>query len=418
MSLNNVTRGKQERPLKVCLYGIEGCGKTTWASQAPSPIFLCSEDGTSQIDVARFPSPQTWKDVLEAVRVLTQEVHTFKTLVIDTLDWLEPLCWEAVCQTHGKRSIEDFGYGKGYLFALDQWRLLLGKLDLLVRSRKMNVVLIAHAAIKRVDDPQTGPFDRYRMKLHEKSADLLREWVDAILFARHEVTTYTDKNKVRGRSNGHRVIHTQWTAAYDAKNRFSLPETLPLAWDEFEAAVRAHQPASADALKAELADLIPRLADPGAAEKALKDWAGDNPARLAQLLDKVRGKVAIEAEAAERQIADAEEPRDDDGPALKEGPVSLARALSDRIDACQTQAEYEAIGATINRARKAGDLSDEEIGFLVDAMASLASARGFVKRAKPGATKPAEVVPSTPATPGPGDNPDASPVPLAAEVTP
>jgi hypothetical protein len=306
MSLNNVTRGRQDKPLRVILYGVEGCGKSTFASQAPSPIYLCSEDGTSRLDVARFPPPRAWSDVMEAVRVLTHEEHTFKTLVIDTLDWLEPLCWEAVCQAHNKRNIEELGYGKGYLFALDQWRALLGKLDMMIRARKMHVVLIAHAAIRRVDDPQTGPFDRYRMKLHEKSADLLREWVDAILFARHEVTTYTDKNKVRGRSTGHRVMYTQWTAAYDAKNRFDLPPSLPLAWDELEAAVRAHQPASAEALRAELAELIPRLADPGKAEKALKEWAGDNPARLAQLLDKVRGKVALEQEAAEQQMAEAD----------------------------------------------------------------------------------------------------------------
>jgi hypothetical protein len=309
MTLANVVRGKQERPIRIIVYGVEGVGKSTFAAQAPSPIFLCSEDGTSQLDVARFPTPRSWNDVLEAVRVLTQEEHSFKTLVIDTLDWLEPICWQYVCQINSKNNIEEFGYGKGYIAAVEQWRALLSRLDAMCRSRKMHVVMVAHGTVRRVDDPQTGPFDRYRLKLHEKSADILREWVDAILFARHEVVTVERKGKIRGMSSGARVLHTQWTAAYDAKNRFDLPDTLPLAWDEFETAVRNHVPADAGKLQTELQELIPKLNDKEKAEKALKEWAGDNPARLAQLLDKVRGKLALQEsiESGDTQISDENE---------------------------------------------------------------------------------------------------------------
>lgn len=296
MSLANVTRGKQDKPLRAILYGVEGVGKSTFASEAPSPIFLCSEDGTSQLDVARFPSPRTWTEVLEAIRVLTHEEHDFKTLVVDTLDWLEPLCWQHVCQLGGKQSIEEFGYGKGYVIAVEQWRQLLGRIDMLARTRRMHVVLLAHATIRRVDDPQTGPFDRYRLKLHDKSADVLREWVDAVLFARHEVVTFERNGKTRGRSSGARVLHTTWTAAYDAKNRFDLPETLPLAWDELEAAVQAHRPADPAKLKVEIQELLAQLPEEEQAKgtKALREWAGDNSARLAQLLNKVRSKAALQ----------------------------------------------------------------------------------------------------------------------------
>jgi hypothetical protein len=294
MSLGNVTRGKQEQPIKALLYGVEGVGKSTFGASAPAPIFLCSEDGTAQLDVARFPTPRHWSDALEAVRVLSHESHDFKTLVIDTLDWLEPLVWQAVCQAGGKANIEEFGYGKGYVLALDQWRTLLGRLELLRTTRKMHVVMLAHASIRKVSDPQAGDFDRYRMKLHDKSADLLREWVNEVLFTRHEVMTVERKGKMRGVSSGARVIHTQWTAAYDAKNRHDLPETMPLDWQEFEDAIRAHVPADPAKLRAELLELIPRLADPAKAMTALETWAGDSAPRLAQLLDKVRGKVALD----------------------------------------------------------------------------------------------------------------------------
>ena len=297
MTLANVSRGKQERPLRVIIYGVEGVGKTTFGAEAPRPIFLCAEDGTSHLDVARFPSPRSWTETIEAVRVLLRDEHDFKTLVIDSLDWLEPLCWTHVCQTGGKASIEDFGYGKGYVLAVERWRELLTNLDLLVRNRRMNVVMVAHSAVKRVDDPQAGAFDRYRMKLHEKTSDVLREWVDAVLFARHEVRVIERNGKPRGQSSGARLLHTTWTAAYDAKNRFDLPETLPLSWEDFEAACKVHTPADPAKLRAEIEGLLPQLDEEtrGKATDYLGKHGAD-PAKLAQLADRVRSKVVLQSE--------------------------------------------------------------------------------------------------------------------------
>lgn len=298
MTLAHITRGKQERPLRVIVHGVEGVGKTSFGAAAPSPIFLCSEDGTAHLDVARFPIPHTWADVLEAVRVLTHEDHSFKTLVVDTLDWLEPLCWQHVCHLHGKLSIEDFGFGKGYINALEQWRVLLGRLDILVRNRRMHVVMVAHSVVKRVDDPQTGAFDRYQMKLHDKSSAVLREWVDAVLFARHEVRVVERNGKSRGMSSGNRLLHTTWTAAYDAKNRFDLPETLPLSWEDFEAACKAHVPADPARLMAEIEELLPQLKSEDLREKAAsyaRENAG-NAAVLARALDKLRSRVALQGD--------------------------------------------------------------------------------------------------------------------------
>jgi AAA domain/LAGLIDADG-like domain len=272
---------------------------STWAAGAPNPIFICSEEGTAHLDVARFPTPRTWPDVIEAVRVLTEEEHDFKTLVIDTLDWLEPMCWAHVCSLGGKKNIEDFGFGKGFVAALDYWRALYARLDALVKAKSMHTILIAHSAIKRVDDPHTGPFDRYRIKLHDRASDLAREWVDAVLFARHEVFTVEKNGKMRGKSNGARVMHTRWSAAFDAKNRFDLPETLPLDWEEFETAARAGEPRAPDALRREIDELLPRLASGvrAKADEALAR-AGRDPQRLARVLDRVRANVGLAEEGA------------------------------------------------------------------------------------------------------------------------
>jgi len=56
MSLGAVVKGKQSKAWRILLYGTEGVGKSTFASQCPSPIFLGAEDGTAHLDVDGFPS--------------------------------------------------------------------------------------------------------------------------------------------------------------------------------------------------------------------------------------------------------------------------------------------------------------------------------------------------------------------------
>lgn len=304
MCLQNVVKGRLLKSIRVLVYGPEGVGKSTFGAEAPNPIFLCSEDGTAQLDVARFPAPQSWGDALEAIGVLIRDQHDYKTVVIDTLDWLEPLCWQFVCQSHGKRSIEDLGYGKGYIYALDEWRKLIGLLGDLEFKRKMNVVLLAHSQVKRQEDPDSQPFDRFRLKLHEKTADLFREWTDTVLFARHEVRVNSSgkTGKAKGQATGARFLHTEWRAAYDAKNRNSLPSQLPLDWTQFEEAMLTGEPDIAERLRKEISAILPDLspARQEAGKKAL-DTVGDSPRLLARLLDKMRAEIAIATAASEGQ---------------------------------------------------------------------------------------------------------------------
>lgn len=246
MSLDAVIRGRLSKPQRIVLYGVEGIGKSTFAADAPSPIFLCSESGTEHLDVARFPAPRTWGEALEAVDSLQSE-HSFRTIAIDTLDWLEPLCWAHTCAT--KKSgdkrvehIEDYGYAKGYIHALDVWRSLLGKLDILRDRRGMNVILIAHSQVSTFKSPDTEDFSRYELKLHHKASSLIKEWADAVLFAMHETLTHKQNDRTKGISTGERLIYTRRTAAYDAKNRAGLPDSLPLSWEAFATALAGETP--------------------------------------------------------------------------------------------------------------------------------------------------------------------------------
>lgn len=297
MSLGSLVKGRLlDRPYRITLYAGEGLGKTTFASKAPSPIFIATEDGTGHLDVVRFPKPERWQDILDAVRVLTDEKHDHKTLVIDTLDHAEPLLWKHICERTGKDSIEEVGggYGKGFQAALDGWRDLLKAIEQLQAKTGMHVVMIAHSQIKTFKSPDQADFDRYTMKLNEKAAGLIKEWSEAVFFANHETVTHEDKRtkRVRGIDTGARLIHTQRRAAWDAKTRYPLPETLPLDWDEFDAAVKAQRPADPAVLTEEIQRKAKELG--GKLEeqtlKAIERAKGD-AVKLTQLNDWANAKL-------------------------------------------------------------------------------------------------------------------------------
>lgn len=299
MKLGAVSHGRLKRPLRVLLYGVEGVGKSTFAASAPSPVFLAAEEGTAQLDVARFPEPLSWTEAFEALSELTEGEHSFQTLVIDTLDWLEPLCWQAVCERLRLRSIEDAGYGRGYVAALEEWRTLLVRLDALRLKRGMHIVLLAHSAIRTFKNPEDADYDRYELKVHQKAAALLKEWSDAVLFARYETFTHADEKtkRTRGVSTGARVLHTQHAAAWDAKNRFDLPPALPLEWQAFAEAVAAHRPAAPERLRERIAALLERADEPLRQKvSAAVQAAGDNAALLAKYADTLEARINLNQE--------------------------------------------------------------------------------------------------------------------------
>ena len=294
MALANVKSGRLEMPLRVLAYGVEGVGKSTFASGAPRPIYLGADAGTATLDVARLPEPATWEEALDGVRLLEKEKHDYETLVIDPVNWLEPLCWEAV--TGGTKSIEDFGggYGRGYAAALDRWRLMVSALERVWSIRKMHVIMLAHCHVKSFNDP-TGPaYDRFELAMHAKSAGLLKQWCDYVLFMRHESMGKIDPQtkKAKGISTGARVAHTQWSAAYDAKTRVRLPEELPLSWDAFFEAVRG-QSAKADELKKAIGVLLEQLGDADVMKRAtaMVSAAKDDADRLAEIENGLRMKI-------------------------------------------------------------------------------------------------------------------------------
>lgn len=236
------------QPQKILVYSVQGLGKTTFGATFESPIIARTEDGAGALDVATFPDLVTTFADMEAVINALHDEHDFKTLVLDSLDWLEPIVWakqmaEMPFTEKGKevKSIEDYGFGKGYNMALDWWRYLMGGFDSLRFNRGMTIVLVAHSEVKRYDSPETDPFDRYGIKLHKGAFALWQEWADMVLFCNYKTRVHSadvgfNKEVKRGEGSGERVIYTEERPAYLAKNRWGLPPEIYIGQDKTWAA--------------------------------------------------------------------------------------------------------------------------------------------------------------------------------------
>lgn len=232
---DKIRSGKTKRPFKIGAYGVSGIGKTTLAANA-NAIIQPTEEGYQSIDCHRFDKATSFKDVIENIDFLIKEKGAgFSTYALDTLDWLEKLIFKNVCEMKKVNSIDDIGYGKGPKLAMSLWMYFLNSCDKL-RDAGVGILFLAHEKIKRFDSPLTDPYDRYQMKLHDLANELIKEYVDALLFANYTVYTTTNdvgfgSGKARGLSSGERMFYTIEQPGFHAKNRFNMPKEIPFTWE-------------------------------------------------------------------------------------------------------------------------------------------------------------------------------------------
>lgn len=226
-----ITKGKIQTAKKVIIYGPEGIGKSTLAAQFPNPVFIDTEGSTKELDVARYPVPTYWSMIIEEAEDLLEE-RNFSTLVIDTADWAEKLCIAETCSRLNIKGIEDVGYGKGYVYLYDDFQRVLTVCDKLV-ANGINVVFTAHAMMRKFEQPdEMGAYDRWEMKLTKKVAPLLKEWADVVLFCNYKTNVITDQNtKSKKATGGTRVMYSTHHPCWDAKNRYNLPDQMPMSFE-------------------------------------------------------------------------------------------------------------------------------------------------------------------------------------------
>jgi len=227
-----IIEGKIKSAQKVVIYGPEGIGKSTFAAQFPFPLFIDTEGSTKHMDVRRAPRPSSWTMLMDHVKQVKQNPALCKTLIIDTADWAEQLCIDSICAKAQKSGIEDFGYGKGYVYLSEEFGRLLNLLEDVI-SLGINVVFTAHAKMRKFEQPdEMGAYDRWEMKLEKQTGPLLKEWADMVLFANYEtvVVNIDDQGAIKGKNKvqgGKRVMYTTHHPCWDAKNRQDLKEKLP-----------------------------------------------------------------------------------------------------------------------------------------------------------------------------------------------
>lgn len=244
-----INKGVQRKPRRILLYGTHGIGKSTWAAQAPSPIFVPTEDGVNDIEVDKFDLCKSLGTFNAALSYLSTENHPYRTVVVDTLDWLERLVFTQTAQDIGKKSIEEIAYGKGYILAVRHWDFIMQSLDNLRLARGMGIILLAHAKISKFQPPDSDTYNRYEPDLHATSSSMLQEWCDEVLFACYRVSTVKrdegfNRERTRAVGDGERIAWTAERPTHYAKRRVFLPDTLPLDFGAYlQALVASRKPA-------------------------------------------------------------------------------------------------------------------------------------------------------------------------------
>lgn len=245
LTIDSIKTGRSLNPPRILLYAPHKFGKSSFGANAPKPVFIQTEDGLGNIDVPSFPLAKTLQDVYDAMGILYTEPHDFQTLILDSLDWLEPLIWAEVVKENpvdakGRqiKEVSDLGYGLGYKLAAQKWEMFLQRLNAIRLERNMAIVFLAHEEVKKFDDPEKGTYNYYGPKLQKAAAEKVMEWVDATLFGNYQLVLATDKgafggpDKMRAMGQGTRILLAQEKPYAMAGNRYNIPQEVTIPADD------------------------------------------------------------------------------------------------------------------------------------------------------------------------------------------
>lgn len=210
------------------------------------------EDGCGDIDVDKTEKLNTEQDAIGAISWLVQNEHPYRTVIVDTADWLERLIFQAVAQSAGKSTIEEIGFGKGFESAAKHWQHIIGGLTVLW-NRGLHIVMTAHLRISKFANPAGSTFNYYEPALHDKGSSIVVDWCDEVLFLTTKIDVRSEDegfNKTRAIAIGgtERIIYTSEAASHVAKNRLNMQPIIPLAWEPLAHYMGLDKPGNVDGI--------------------------------------------------------------------------------------------------------------------------------------------------------------------------
>lgn len=234
----------------IFVHGPEKVGKTSWATNASRPVFICSPidnglltllDNGQVKPTAHMPKCVTWDNAraadekkspstLGTLRRIRDEPHDWQTVVLDTINGHEALCYDHVCRekfggNYGDGNDEGFlAYGRGESISTGFWRPIHTILDEIREQRGMAVIALCHTAVRNQKNPSGSDYQRYKPAMLDKQWGVTHRWADLIMFM--DVVTVVEKDGLRtkGKGGSQRIARCQPSAAYDAGNRFGVKD--------------------------------------------------------------------------------------------------------------------------------------------------------------------------------------------------
>lgn len=257
--LSSIQNKSRNLPSRTLLHAVGKVGKTSWAAHAPGVVFITSPGETGlqtlidagQIsDTPHFPEPESWSDVKGMISSLTEGEHQYKTLVIDTLNGLESMLVQSVCNEHFEGKMVSYNaFGSGAKVTTPEWRGFLASLDRLRQEKRMSIVCLCHSKLKPAQINSGLNYDRWQPNFTTDAIwDMTFGWFDTVMFAAFDVVVQSESPKAtkgKAKGGGSRSMHIGPDPGWFSGSRFRLPDTISMGdsgeegWNNFITEMKA-----------------------------------------------------------------------------------------------------------------------------------------------------------------------------------
>jgi hypothetical protein len=234
ISIGSLRTVDNDKPPIGLIYGTKGVGKTALAASFPGSVYLRVGDGETLPSGIKLPGwdINSYADLVDALGALASEEHEFQTAILDSTTALEVIAAQETCARNKWNTLEDPGYGKGFVANASTWLEIFDGLSTIRNQRGMAILLIGHCEIFRFESPISDPYSKYQVDLHKSVRPIVEANTDMILFVNHRVSLKKadagfGKVSVHGEGSGQRIIYTEERPGFIAKNRFDMDAEIP-----------------------------------------------------------------------------------------------------------------------------------------------------------------------------------------------